>query len=354
MSTTTQSDATPATPGAGGFEPKIVAFVCKWCTYAGADLAGTSRMTYPSNVRAIMLPCTGRIDISFVLRAFLDGADGVIVSGCHPGDCHYTAGNYRARRRWMLFRDLLDTAGFDLNRLELAWISAAEGVKWVKTIQAFTDRIKALGRHEAMRRLTADSAPALAPASGPAFSFAPAQPADPQLAAAIGAAFAAGRIKAAIAWTQNATLSRPRPTWILSADATGELVAPGKSGNLARFLKNPRIKALAPTGIVARPDEVLALNVLAQEAQIDPSKLVVFLVTDDGKFVETMELAAASAMMAPPGPPGSPCIRTRLTRCRPEADTRRCASSSWTSPTTARPRSATTFCWTRRCRQAPS
>jgi coenzyme F420-reducing hydrogenase delta subunit len=119
------------TAKSNGFEPRIVAFVCKWCTYAGADLAGTSRMTYAPNVRTLMLPCTGRIDVSFVLRAFLDGADGVIVSGCHPGDCHYTAGNYRARRRWILFRDLLNVIGFDLNRFELAWISAAEGAKWV-------------------------------------------------------------------------------------------------------------------------------------------------------------------------------------------------------------------------------
>src|SRR5512135_1454385 len=134
----------PAAAGAKPFEPRIVAFVCKWCTYAGADLAGTSRQVYPSNVRALMLPCTGRIDVTFVLRAFLQGADGVIVSGCHPGDCHYTAGNFRARRRWMILRDLLDVLGFDMRRLDMAWISAAEGAKWVKTIQSFTDRIREL------------------------------------------------------------------------------------------------------------------------------------------------------------------------------------------------------------------
>jgi coenzyme F420-reducing hydrogenase delta subunit/ferredoxin len=280
-----------------GFEPRIVAFVCKWCTYAGADLAGTSRMTYAPNVRTLMLPCTGRIDVSFVMRAFLDGADGVIVSGCHPGDCHYTAGNYRARRRWMLFRDLLDVTGFDLNRFELAWISAAEGAKWVKTIQAFTDKIKALGPHDAMRQL-ADGTEDMALAGSVApFRFEPALPANPQLAAAVREAFASDKVKAVAGWTRNETLSRPRPSWILSADEVCGMVAPGQSGNLARLLKNPKLKALLPLGLVARRCEVLSLNVLAQEAQIDPAKIVVFAMADDGQFLETMDLAAASAAL---------------------------------------------------------
>ena len=92
--------------GNGDFEPRIVAYVCNWCTYLGADLAGTARLEYPPNVRIIRLPCTGRIDTNLVVKAFEIGADAVLVSGCHPGDCHYTAGNYHARRRWMLFREL--------------------------------------------------------------------------------------------------------------------------------------------------------------------------------------------------------------------------------------------------------
>lgn len=295
MSAASQPGADGGTSAVGGFEPKIIAFVCKWCTYAGADLAGTSRMTYPANVRTLMLPCTGRIDVSFVIRAFLDGADGVMVSGCHPGDCHYTAGNYRARRRWILFRDLLDTLGFDLNRLELAWISAAEGAKWVKAIQAFTDKVKALGPHDAVRQLARDATPELATVSGAAMAIEPAKLADPRLVAAVGEAFAGGKIKAVAGWVRNATLSRPRPTWLLSAPANGDWVAPGKAGNLARLLKKPRFKALAPLGIVARRSEVLAVNVLVQEAQIDPAKLVLFAVADDGTFLETTELAGATA-----------------------------------------------------------
>ena len=111
------------------FEPKIVAYVCNWCTYLGADLAGTARLEYPPNVRIIRLPCTGRIDFNLIIKALEVGADGVLVSGCHPGDCHYTAGNYHARRRWILFRELLDTLGIDLRRIQFTWISAAEGKK---------------------------------------------------------------------------------------------------------------------------------------------------------------------------------------------------------------------------------
>jgi coenzyme F420-reducing hydrogenase delta subunit/ferredoxin len=297
------SEHTPTSP----FEPRIVAFVCKWCTYAGADLAGTSRLTYSPNVRTLMLPCTGRIDVSFVLRAFLDGADGVIVSGCHPGDCHYTAGNFRARRRWILFRDLLDTLGLDLNRFELAWISAAEGAKWVKTIQAFTDKIKALGPDHELRRLAAEGAADLVSAGASAAPHpGPALPADPALVAAVSEALAGGRVKSVAGWARNPTLAQSRPTWILSAAEAAELAAPDPAANLARLLKNPRLKSLQPLGVIARPREVQALNVQAQEAQMDPAKLVIFAVADDGKFLGTREAAAATTACAQEVPTDRP------------------------------------------------
>ncbi len=297
---------TQQSPSAGqaGYEPRIVAFVCKWCTYAGADLAGTSRMVYPPNVRTIMLPCTGRIDISFVVRAFLQGADGVIVSGCHPGDCHYTAGNYRARRRWTLFRDLLDTLGVDLRRFELAWISAAEGVKWVKTIQTFTDDIRKLGPYEQMHSLIAQRSADFTPVAASDTlrllmddGSAQAVPIDPQLQTAIADALNGGKVKAVIGWTKNATLSRPRPAWITSTDAVGELVAPGQAGNLARLFKHPQLKNITPVGIVARASEMFALNVLIQEAQVDPSQVVVFGVDAKSKFLGVMDAETASATL---------------------------------------------------------
>ena len=136
------------------FEPKIVAFVCNWCTYAGADLTGTSRIKYSPNVKIIRYPCTGRIDFMLLLKAFSNGADGVIVSGCHPNDCHYTSGNFHARRRWMVFRTLLDFMGIDINRINFTWVSAAEGAKWAEVVNSTANKIKELGPYEAYQKIT--------------------------------------------------------------------------------------------------------------------------------------------------------------------------------------------------------
>ncbi len=128
----------------GDNDPRIIAFVCNWCTYSGADLAGTSRMKYADNVRVIKLPCSGRIDPMFIVEAFKKGANGVLISGCHPGDCHYISGNYHSRRKYAIFRNLLSFLGVDLNRIEFSWVSASEGNKWVHIINEFTDKIKSL------------------------------------------------------------------------------------------------------------------------------------------------------------------------------------------------------------------
>lgn len=127
------------------FEPNIVAFVCNWCTYTGADLAGTSRLEMAPNVRIIRLPCTGRIDTLFILKAFERGADAVIVSGCHPADCHYTAGNYHARRRFAVFRDLIEFVGIDPRRVTFSWVSASEGGKWADLVNRTTEQARSLG-----------------------------------------------------------------------------------------------------------------------------------------------------------------------------------------------------------------
>ena len=135
------------------FEPKIIAFVCTYCTYAGADLAGTSRLKYAPNVRIIRLPCTGRISPMFILKALQKGADGVLISGCHPGDCHFTHGNYHARRRWLVFRALLDFIGIPPERVKYSWISAAEGVKFAEFINTVTEDIRKLGPFEQYSQL---------------------------------------------------------------------------------------------------------------------------------------------------------------------------------------------------------
>ncbi len=130
------------------FEPKIIAFVCNWCTYAGADLAGTSRIKYAGNFRIGRFPCTGRIDFMLIMKAFQNGADGVIVSGCHPNDCHYTSGNFHARRRWMAFTSLLDIMGFDKRRVYFSWVSAAEGAKWAGFVNEVVTDIRKIGKYE--------------------------------------------------------------------------------------------------------------------------------------------------------------------------------------------------------------
>lgn len=135
-------------------DPRITAFVCNWCTYTGADLAGTSRLQMSPSVRIIRLPCTGRIDPLFVLKAFERGADHVIVSGCHPADCHYTAGNYHARRRFALLRDLLAFIGIDPRRMTFAWVSASEGAKWREVVDEADRTARALGPFEAYRALS--------------------------------------------------------------------------------------------------------------------------------------------------------------------------------------------------------
>jgi coenzyme F420-reducing hydrogenase delta subunit len=139
------------------FEPKIIAFVCNWCTYAGADLTGTSRMKYASNVKIIRFPCTGRIDFMLLMNAFANGADGIIVSGCHPNDCHYTSGNFHARRRWMVFRNLCDFMGIDMERITFSWVSAAEGAKWADIVNKSVEKIRQLGPFKSYQELSEKS-----------------------------------------------------------------------------------------------------------------------------------------------------------------------------------------------------
>ncbi|CAA6606200.1 MAG: hydrogenase iron-sulfur subunit [Alphaproteobacteria bacterium] len=128
-----------------GFEPKIVAFLCKWCSSAGSDLAGVSRLQYPSNAVPITIMCSGSMSPMFVLSAFNKGADGVLVSGCHPGDCHYLKGNFFARRKIYLVQKLLQFVGLENDRFRMSWVSAAEGVKFAGVVDEFVKDIKKLG-----------------------------------------------------------------------------------------------------------------------------------------------------------------------------------------------------------------
>jgi F420-non-reducing hydrogenase iron-sulfur subunit len=127
------------------FEPRIVGFLCNWCTYTGADLAGTSRLKYPPNIIPIRVMCSGSVDPVYVLRALLEGADGVLIGGCHPGDCHYLSGNYKARRRITVLKTILKTLSIDESRVWFKWISASEGIKFAETVTDFVSELKKLG-----------------------------------------------------------------------------------------------------------------------------------------------------------------------------------------------------------------
>jgi len=130
------------------WQPRILAFLCNWCSYAGADLAGTSRIQYPPNVRVIRVPCSGRINPVFIVKALRRGADGVLVSGCHPGDCHYQTGNYYARRKFTMLKNFLEYLGLEEGRVQFSWVSAAEGIRFAEVMEKVIDDVKNLGPAE--------------------------------------------------------------------------------------------------------------------------------------------------------------------------------------------------------------
>ena len=134
------------------FEPNIVAFLCNWCSYAGADLTGTTRTHYPPTVKVIRVMCTGRVNPLFVLQALRQGADGVLISGCHPGECHYLTGNFLARRRFLLMKNLLEYIGINPSRIRMSWVSASEGKKFADVITEVTEDIKKLGPLKSFKR----------------------------------------------------------------------------------------------------------------------------------------------------------------------------------------------------------
>lgn len=127
------------------FEPKIIGFLCNWCTYTGADLAGTARIQYPPNIKIIRMMCSGGVDMVYVLKALLEGADGVLIGGCHPGDCHYQSGNFKARRRVAILKKIFERLGFEEDRVWLRWISASEGKKFAATVTEMVDYLKKKG-----------------------------------------------------------------------------------------------------------------------------------------------------------------------------------------------------------------
>jgi len=256
------------------FEPKIIAYVCNWCTYLGADLAGTARMQYPPNVRIIKLPCTGRIDFNLIVKAFEVGADGIIVSGCHPGDCHYTSGNYHARRRWILFRELLDLIGFDLDRINFAWISAAEGKKFQQIVTEVTEKTREMGPYSELYTTgPVELLPELPHTPAPPVTFADQE----ELQAQARKLLSEGSVKVVIGYGERGPVLVTRP------DDCGRLVWNDRStANLAMYLKRREVKALGPAAIVVKACDERALVVLEKESQLERKELHVIGMACEG------------------------------------------------------------------------
>ncbi len=243
------------------FEPKIVAYVCNWCTYLGADLAGTTRLEYPPNVRILRLPCTGRIDFNLIIKGFEIGADAVLVSGCHPGDCHYTAGNYHARRRWILFRELLDTLGFDLRRIHFSWISAAEGKKWQQVVTEITEQTRKLGPYT---ELYANGSARDLPYGSPAPVEVKTLAAEAALRDHCRKLLAEGTVKVVIGYGASGPAIVRRP------EDADRLVWNNRCvSNLTAYLKRKEIKALGKPAVVVKPCDEKSLVVLEKESQIE-------------------------------------------------------------------------------------
>jgi len=258
-----------------GWQPRIVAFVCRWCTYAGADLAGTSRLKYPPNIRIVKLPCRGRIDPLFLLRGFQMGADGVLVSGCHPGDCHYTSGNYVARRRWILLRELLNVVGMEQERVHFSWVSAAEGAKFVEVVKRVTDAVRSVGPF-----------PGFAPLAEQPVAMSAAVPSRtttgevrvPLDAEPLRADLAQGNVRAILGYRVGRRAGSLRPTWAADPANLPDLrFAPqGKPFLVTYLVRRLREEPEGVCGILAGPKEVEAIEVLTADHQLDPARIRIY------------------------------------------------------------------------------
>lgn len=246
---------------------KLVGFLCNWCSYAGADLAGVSRFQYDTNIRIIRIPCSGRADPLLALKALQEGADGVLVSGCHPGDCHYSDGNYHARRRFAVIHDLMAFMGMDTRRLQVSWVSASEGKKWADVVNAVAAEVKA-ARDEAQKVVEID--PAWLKDEHIVKPLAENKKLTDELQKTAKELLTSGKAKAVIGHAK-----RPRGregtkvAIVTSADDVKELTAyDGCVPNLSRYLK-PTIKKYGTTAMAGKGADMMTAVNLIREHQID-------------------------------------------------------------------------------------
>ena len=267
---TEQTNTGPAaTPE--NWQPRVIALVCNWCTYAGADLAGTSRIKYPPNVRMVRFPCTGRMNPLMIFKAFEYGADGVIVSGCHPGDCHYVQGNLVARRRFTVLRALLDFIGIDLKRIHFSWVSAAEGRKWAEVVEHATEAAREAGPMQLFEK----------PAEAPVVELPPLpkneRPApEPKQLGVLrehmrkeaADLLSSGQVGMVIGYKASSLEGRSKPVFITKPEEASRLDwGPGCWNNLAAYLP-ASVKEAGRVAVLVKKCDVGAVRGLIRENQI--------------------------------------------------------------------------------------
>jgi coenzyme F420-reducing hydrogenase delta subunit/heterodisulfide reductase subunit C len=264
--TNTDPAATPK-----DWQPRVIALVCNWCTYAGADLAGTSRIKYSPNVLMVRFPCTGRMNPLMIFKAFEYGADGVIVSGCHPGDCHYVQGNLVARRRFIVLRTLLDFIGIDLKRIHFSWVSAAEGRKWAEVVEQATEATREAGPMQAFEK----------PADEPAVELPPIQKSErpdlepkqldtlrEHIRKEAADLLSSERVGMVIGYTAGSLDARSVPVMITSPEETTRLDwGSGCWNNLATYLP-AAIKKAGRVAVMVKKCDIGAVIGLIRENQI--------------------------------------------------------------------------------------
>jgi coenzyme F420-reducing hydrogenase delta subunit/ferredoxin len=279
--------APAAAAAAETWQPRIVALICNWCTYAGADMAGTTRRAYAAAVRPVRVPCTGRLDPLLILKAFEQGADGVLISGCHPGDCHYVQGNLVARRRFTAVRTLMEFLGLDPRRLQFAWVSASEGVKWSHLVDQVTAAVREAGPLREWGRL-ADGrrSPVRLPAVPPAPR--PAPPASAQAAVAehlqrlAATLLAEGQAGVVIGYAAGSLPGQMVPAFVTRPEDTAALAwGDACLNNLAVYLPGAQRES-GKVAIVVKRCDARAVVGLLQESQVKRDDLVLIGVSCPG------------------------------------------------------------------------
>lgn len=268
--------------GGTSHQPKIVALVCNWCTYAGADMAGTTRLQYPPSVVAIRLPCTGRIDPVLIIKAFEHGADAVLVSGCHPGDCHYLRGNYLARRRFTVFHQLMQFIGLQMERLQFAWVSASEGAKWAQLIAQLTSEVSSVGpmpvkwgeaHPNGAKQIELPKVSGLQKPK-PIQSTSYERMTD-ELRSLARDLLSRGNVGVIIGYSKG-RLGNIIPTFVTSPDEADSLIMNEHCvHNLSVYLTNALVTKFGRIGIVAKGCDVRAINVLIQENKLQREQVFI-------------------------------------------------------------------------------